>query len=458
MQKWFNYANWSASRKLSTSFLIVILIGSLLLSLPIAHQPGVRTTYLDHLFTSVSMVCVTGLSVITVSDTYNLFGQLIGICLMQIGGLGLITLISISFFSLKRRISLSNHYTLQEALNQNSTSNLRAFLFAAYRITILTELVAACVLMTDFIPRYGWFDGIFNAFFIAVSAFCNAGFDNLGASSLQQFALNPTINFTIATLIILGGIGFPVWINLCDTAKKFATAKPRHLHLASRQLTSHTRLVLMVSALLLVSGTLLTWLSEMNNPQTIGSFNFWQQGMASFFQTVTMRTAGFSTLNYELTTPFTNLMYMLHMFIGGAPGGTAGGIKVTTAAIMFLVFRSELSGYTHTVFHFRSIPAKLVKQALTIILFFFTLMITGYALLLFTQPHLESFALLFETVSAIATVGVSMNLTPELTTVGRIIVMCLMFIGRVGPFTVFLSLLQKEHKSIQYADTEILIG
>lgn len=458
MQKWFNFSSWSPARKLSTSFLFVIWVGSLLLAMPIAHQPGVLTTYLDHLFTTVSMVCVTGLSVITVGDTYNLLGQSIAIALMQIGGLGLITLISISFFSLKRKLSLRSHYTLQEALNQNSTSNLRSFLFAAYRITLLTELVAACVLMTDFVPRFGWFNGLFNAVFISVSAFCNAGFDNLGASSLQSFVLNPTINLTIATLIFLGGIGFPVWLNVCDTVHHYITTKPRHWQLARRRLTIHTQIVLIVSACLLVSGTVITWLAERHNPQTIGNLPLLGQGLASFFQTVTMRTAGFSTLNYEYTTPFTNLVYMLHMFIGGAPGGTAGGVKVTTAAIMFLVFRSELSGYSHTVFRSRIIPPKLVKQALTIILFFFTLMMTGYALLLFTQPHLDPFALLFETVSAIATVGVSMNLTAKLTVVGRIIVMCLMFIGRVGPFTVFLSLLQKEHTSVQYAEAEILIG
>lgn len=459
MKKWIDYSTWSASRKLSMSFLAAIFIGSVLLSLPFSQLSTSHTTYLDHLFTAVSMVCVTGLSVLTVKDTYNLFGQLIAIILMQIGGLGLVTLLSISVFSLKRKISLKNHYTLQAALNQNTAANLKSYLFGAYRFTLATECLAALLLMTEFIPRYGWKHGIFNSIFIAVSAFCNAGFDNLGDSSLQAFVLNPVVNLTVCGLIILGGIGFPVWFNIRDSFKKYAFAHPHHAKLAFKDLSHHTRLVLISTAIILIIGTFVTWLSEFSNRDTIGTFNPLQQLMVSFFQTVTMRTAGFSTISYAKTHPFTNLVYMLQMFIGGAPGGTAGGIKVTTAAVMFLVFRSELSGHSNTIFHFRVISEKLVKYALTVILFFFTLMMSGYALLLFTESHLNPFHLLFETVSAIATVGVSMDVTPQLTTLGRIVVMCLMFIGRVGPFTVFLSLLQKNNKTtIQYATTEILIG
>lgn len=458
MQDLFSPSKWTATQKLTVSFLVVILTGSFLLWLPISNQPGTHQTYLDHLFTAVSMVCVTGLTVLSIKDTYTVFGQIVGIVLMQIGGLGLITLISVSLFYLKRRISLKDQTTLQMALNRNTNDNYKDFLFNAYRFTFAVEAIGALVLMTDFIPRYGWAKGAFNAVFVAVSAFCNAGFDNLGSNSLQDFVLNPTVNFTVALLIIAGGIGFTVWAELSERLNQYFHSRPRLLRLSFRRLSSHSRLALIATATLLFGGALITWLSELRHGSTIGNYNIFQQWMISFFQSAAFRTAGFSTLNYEATHPFTNLVYMILMLIGGAPGGTAGGIKVTTAAIMFLLFRSELKGHTEVTFHKRVIPASAVKQAMTIILFFFTVLMIGYSLLLLEHPNLNPYHLLFEAISAMATVGSSAGITSQLTTWGRIIIMGMMFLGRVGPFTVFLSLLQRDRKEIHYADTDVLIG
>ena len=458
MAKLFSIKNWTATQKLTFSFLIVIILGSFLLSLPISVRTGVHLPYLDHLFTAVSMVCVTGLTVISVQETYTWFGQIISMILIQVGGLGLVTLISMSLYFLKRKLSLKDQSTLLMALNRNSNDDYLHFLQTAYRYTFWVELISACILMTDFIPRYGVMKGIFNAIFISISAFCNAGFDNLGNSSLQGFVLNPTVNFTVAFLIIFGGIGFSVVFELKDRFSKFIYSRPRVWRLTFKKLSSHTRLVLISTALLLLIGTIIPWLSELHHNTTIGQYSLTEQLMISFFQSTAFRTAGFATIDYSQTHPFTNLVYMVLMVIGGAPGGTAGGIKVTTAAIMFLLFRSELKGHDKITFRKRVIPSQLVKQAMTIILFFFTMVIFGYSLLLLTHPQLNAFDLLFETISALATVGSTMGVTPLLTTPGKLIIIALMFIGRVGPFTVFLSIIQRGRKEIYYAETDILIG
>ncbi|MFK8242431.1 MULTISPECIES: potassium transporter TrkG [unclassified Facklamia] len=445
-------------QRLTASFVIVIFCGSILLSLPIFHTGNVGTTYLDHLFTTVSMVCVTGLTVITVADTYNLFGQMLCIVLMQIGGLGLLTLLAASTFYLKQKLSLKDQYTLQSSFSHESNQDLKALLRSIYRFTAIVELGAALLLMIDFIPKYGIFHGAFNAIFIAVSAFCNAGFDNVGSISMQGEVLNPLVNGVLALLIISGSMGFIVWFELIELVKEYWHSKPRVWRLVSRKMTSHTKLVLYSTLILLAMGTVTTWLTELHNPATIQPYAWWQQGMVSFFQSVTMRTAGFSTLDYSLTKPSTNFLYMIQMIIGGAPGGTAGGMKITTAAVLLLIFRSELRGLNGIQFQRRTIHSVIIRQTVSIVIFFFSVLITGYVLLLITQPDLEPFALLFEAFSALATVGVTMNVTTQLSVTGKMIIMLLMFIGRVGPTTVLLSLAIKAKKEVRYANTNVYLG
>ena len=449
----------TSTQRLTFSFIIVIFIGSLLLSLPITHYADApTTTYLDHLFNVVSMVCVTGLSVIPIASVYNGLGQVIAMLLIQIGGLGLVTLIAISTYLLRRRMNLSEQSLLQSALSYNNNNNLKHYLFDAYKLTFLMESLIAIILLFDFIPRFGIAHGMFNAIFIAVSAFCNAGFDNFGDASLKHFVLNPLINIAVATLIISGGIGFAVWMDLKKAIKHFFKDRPHRFSAFARSLSHQTRLVLITTGIILLLGTVLTWLIECKNPKTIGHYNIFQQLMVCFFQSVTMRTAGFATISYLDTYPATTILYMIQMIIGGAPGGTAGGIKVTTIAIAFLLFKSELSGQNEVTFHHRVIANKIIKQTLTVLIFFFTILISGYILLLQFEPHHDPLALLFEVISAIATVGVSMDLSPQLSQAGRFVIMALMFIGRVGPITVLLSLLQKKEKNIRYAQTNINVG
>lgn len=404
------------------------------------------------------MVCVTGLSVFPVAEVYNGLGQVISVILMQIGGLGLVTLIAVSTYLLRRRMNLSSQNILQSALSYDNSGHLKRYLFNVYKITFIIESLIAILFLIDFIPRFGVSHGIFNAIFLAVSAFCNAGFDNLGGDSLKPFVLNPLLNLLFMILIVSGGIGFAVWVDIKRAFKAFLTDRPYRLKTFTRKLSNQTRLVLNTTAVILILGTAITWLLEANNPKTIGLYNPFQQFMVSLFQTVTMRTAGFATISYLDTHTATNILYMIQMIIGGAPGGTAGGIKVTTVAITFLLFKSELAGQSEVTYHHRIIANKVIKQTLTVLIFFFSILIVGYILLLQFEPHHDPIALLFEAVSAIATVGVSMDLTPQLSTSGRLVIMALMFIGRVGPLTVLLSLLQKKEKEIQYAKTNITVG
>ena len=255
-----------------------------------------------------------------------------------------------------------------------------------------------------------------------------------------------------------GGLGFAVWIDLIQMIRRYIKDRPRNWKLASRPFSNQSRLVLISTSCLLLGGTLLAWFLEMDNSKTIGTLNVWQQLLVSFFQTVTMRTAGFATISYTNANFTSNLLFMIQMFIGGGTGGTAGGIKVTTASIMFLLFKSVLSGNSRVVFRNRIISNKTVMQAFTVILFYLTMLLVGYVILLQTNPTLSPLALLFESVSAIATVGVSMDLTSSLNTMGRLVIMALMFIGRVGPITVLLSLMTKKEKHVSYAPTHISVG
>lgn len=449
----------SIAQRLSLSFMATILVGSLLLSLPFSHwDTAPATSYLDHLFQTVSMVCVTGLSVFPVAHVYNPFGQAICLALIQIGGLGLVSLIAISYYTLKKKLLLHDHELLKSSLSRDSSSDLRSYLFSIYKLTLTIEGIGALLLMIDLVPRYGVVRGIGHSVFLAISAFCNAGFDNLGGNSLIDFATNPLINLVIAGLILSGGIGFVVWLDIIKVVKSWLSQQPRQAGRWFKKLTPHSKLMLLTSLILLSGGTIASLLLEWHNPDTIGHLPIWDKVLVSFFQTVTMRTAGFATISYSKAGLSTNIIYMLQMLIGGAPGGTAGGLKLSVLAIMFLLVKAEFSGRQHISFAHRTISGKTLKQTLTILIFYFIVLISSYLLLLAIETKHSPLALLFEAVSAIATVGVSMDLTPQLSRIGQLLIMFLMFVGRVGPITVLMSIWQKKEQDIHYAETNILIG
>ena len=446
------FGGLSPARRIFLSFAGVIFIGSLLLSLPFVQVSGSQATYFDHLFTTVSMVCVTGLFTQPVATTYNVWGQLICMLLIQIGGLGLMTFIGVFYIQGKQKLSLRSRETIQESFGYGETRSLRAFIRSIFLTTFLVEGLGAFLLSFRFIPEFGWGRGIFTSIFLAISAFCNAGFDNFGSSSLVNYQTDPLINLVIAGLIITGGLGFMVWF---DLATQLGKKKKRRLRF-------HTKLVLFLTAGILLFGTVSTLFTEWHNPGTIGNLSVPEKVLVSFFQTVSMRTAGFASIDYTQARPVTLFIYILQMFLGGAPGGTAGGLKITTFFVLLVFARSELLGLPHANVAQRTIEARTVQKSFSVFIIFLMTFLLGLMLLGITAEGTPRFIyLMFETISALATVGVTANLTPELGKLALIIVMVLMFIGRIGPLTLLVSLAdyQPDKKDlIQYMKADISIG
>lgn len=441
----------SPSQRIIVSFLLVIFMGSLLLSLPISQIETSTASYWDHLFTSVSMVCVTGLFTKAVAETYSSFGQIICMLLIQIGGLSLIGFIGLFALRGGRRLNFMNMATLQEALSRSETRQFRSFIKSAFGFTLAIEAMGAFFLSFHFVPEFGWARGLFTSCFLAVSAFCNAGFDNFGSTSIVRYMDNPLLNLTLASLIIMGGLGFSVWFDLqTQLGQKRSLSK----------LGFHTKVVLSLTALVLTIGTLLTLITEWNNPSTIGTLPLGQKLLVSFFQTVTMRTAGFASIDYTKAEPVTLLIYIFQMMLGGAPGGTAGGIKLTAFLTLVLYARSEILGLPHTNFMGRTIDNLSIRKAFATFSVFLLIFLAGLFALALTDDKQPLLFLIFEVMSALATVGVTANLTPNLTMAGQAIIMALMFFGRIGPLSVLASLSARKlskKESLQYAKSSMLV-
>ena len=442
----------SPARRIFLSFALVILLGSLLLSLPFVQVPSSRATYFDHLFTTVSMVCVTGLFTQPVADTYNIWGQLICMFLIQIGGLGLMTFIGVFYIQSKQKLSLRSRATIQDSFSYGETRSLRKFVYSIFLTTFLVEGLGALFLSFRFVPQLGWGRGLFSAIFLAISAFCNAGFDNFGSTSLIAFQTDPLVNLVIAGLIITGGLGFMVWF---DLATHIGKKKKGRLHF-------HTKLVLLLTVGLLAFGTVSSLLLEWNNAGTIGNLPVADKVLVSFFQTVSMRTAGFGTIDYSMARPVTLLIYILQMFLGGAPGGTAGGLKITTFFVLLVFARSELLGLPHANVARRTIAPRTVQKSFSVFIIFLMTFLLGLILLGITAKGNPPFIhLIFETISALGTVGVTANLTPGLGKLALSVIMVLMFIGRIGPLTLLVSLADyhpEKKDMIHYMKADISIG
>lgn len=453
--------NWPAAKKIAASFATVIFAGSLLLSLPISQLATSQATYFDNLFTAVSMVCVTGLFIDSVADSYTVFGQVVCMVLMQTGGLGLMTLIASIVSTLGRRMNLRDRLAVQEGINQGDAHSLKTYLRGIIKYTLIIELTAWVLLSFRFVPMFGWERGLFTSLFLTVSGFNNAGFDNMGNVSLIEYVGDPLVNLVIAALIILGGIGFSVWFDI--------TRKTRHFFVRDgkktwdfylRSLSLHTRLAILVTLMLLAVGTVFFLVVEYNNPATIGNLPFGEKLLASFFQTVTMRTAGFATIDYTKAYDFSLFWFVITMFIGGSPGGTAGGLKTTTFAMVILLVYNEIKGQKKVNFLQHTIPIEIIRNAFVVFTMFLTTLMVGTSILSLLNPEVDFIFILFETISALATVGVSANLTPNLEWPSHVVLMLLMFAGRIGPITLVDSMIRqnKKVKDITYSRGNILIG
>ncbi|MGA9519047.1 MAG: potassium transporter TrkG [Trichococcus sp.] len=455
------FSTWSVSQKIATSFAFVIFTGSLLLTLPISQLPTSNATYLDNLFTSVSMVCVTGLFTESVHDSYTVFGQIVGMVLMQIGGLGLMTLIASVITRLRGRMGLRNRLAVQEGINRGDARGFREYLSDILKYTAVIEGTGFLLLSFRFVPELGWASGLFTSLFLSISAFCNAGFDPMGNISLIEYVHDPLVNFTITSLIILGGIGFSVWFDVSKSVKCYLGKKCRpSLRIFFRGLSLHSRLALGVTGIVILVGMLFFVAIEYNNPDSIGTFTLPQKLMTGYFQTVTMRTAGFATIDYTLVYPFTLFWFIITMFIGGSPGGTAGGLKTTTFAIIVLLLYNELRGQSNVNIANHTISVQQVRQAFVIFMALLGTLILGTSLLSILNPEVDFIYILFESISALATVGVSANLTPTLGRLSQAVIMFLMFAGRIGPITLVDSLARSTQKvhDVEFSKGNILIG
>lgn len=455
-----NFKKFSTAQKIAVSFLLVILVGTVLLMLPIAHQDHQSYPFIDSLFTATSATCVTGLVVDVTASEFTMFGQIVIMLLIQIGGLGLMTLMAVFILLLKSRLSMHEKIAMKEMLNQDQVFNMHRFLLDILKYTLLFEGGGMVLLSLRFVPEYGFLSGLFKAMFIAVSAFCNAGFDVLGSVSLMDYAHDPLVMFTIMALIVLGGLGFAVWFDVRDKLKLLLRHQLK-LGKLRKSLSLHTRIVLDMTMLLIFVTAGLIFILEWDNPGTLSPFTWWEKGMNALFESVTLRTAGFAGVNYGALTLASKFLMIIIMFIGGSPGGTAGGIKTTTLAVLIIYIISNLRGRTHTVLFKRTISMDIIVRAMGI--FFINLMtlIVGIFLLCITEEH-DFIELAFEAVSAMATVGLTLGITSSLTLGGKIIIILLMFIGRIGIMTLVLSLFSHHGKqtnnNVVYPNGSIIVG
>lgn len=449
---------------LAVGFLVVIAITTCLLSLPISSKSGEPTKLLDALFTATSAVCVTGLSVVNTLTHWSLFGKIVIICAIQIGGLGFMSLVSMLFIVLGKRITFKNRLIMQEALNFNTTAGVVRFSKMVVVGTFVVEGIGAFFLAFAFVPEYGWAKGIWYSIFHAISAFCNAGFDLIGSDSLIPYVGNTLVNMVIMLLIILSGLGFTVWLDTYKTLK-YKLSAPEHYtwKQAISKLSLHTKLVYVITGVLLVSGAVIIFIMEYHNPDTLGTLTFKEKILAAMFQSVSPRTAGFATIPPAQMTTTSKLLTLILMFIGGSPAGTAGGIKTVTVGILVICAIATIKGEEKTVIFKRRISFRAISRALTIVMIGVTV-ITVVIGILSTTESFDFMDIVFEAVSAFATVGTTLGITPYLSTVGKCVIIVVMFIGRLGPITIAVALMVRQNKKdknkgkIEYPEEKIMVG
>lgn len=444
----------STTQIIMLSFLLAILIGSFLLVLPFASADGTSVSYMDALFTATTSVCVTGLVTVTTATTWSFFGQLVILFLIQIGGLGIITILSGFMISLHKRIGLGDRMLLQDAFNLSSLSGIVQFIKKVLIGTFIVEGVGALLYMTVFIPQYG-VKGIWTSIFNSVSAFCNAGMDVIGEDSLCGYVHHPMINFVTCTLIVLGGIGYIVWWDVLRVIKNFRTQKLK----CFSNLTLHSKIALSATGILLLSGTVLFFIFEYNNPQTIGDYSLPEKLQASMFQSVTTRTAGFATIPQQNLTDASAIVSLLFMFIGGSPVGTAGGAKTVTIVVLLVSTFSVIRNSEETVLFRRRISKQAVGKAVAVVSMSFLIAFVS-TVLLAVESGAPALDVMYETFSATATVGLSRNLTGALNFLGKLIIIVTMYLGRVGPISLVIAFntKKKKHNIIKNPIEEISVG
>lgn len=439
----------STTQIILLSFLAAILTGSLLLALPVSSANGEAVPYPDALFTATTATCVTGLVTVPTATTWRVFGQVVILVLIQVGGLGVVTILSALMLLFHKRMGIGDRLLLQDAFNLSSLAGIVQFVKRVLLGTFLVEGVGALLYMTVFVPEFG-LRGIWISVFTSISAFCNAGMDIIGENSLCNYATNPMVNTVTGLLIVLGGMGYIVWWDVLGLGKKYTGKRPRGF----RGLSLHSKIAIVSTFVLLFGGGALILLFEYNNPLTMGGLSFFDKLQVALFQSVTTRTAGFAGVPQQHLTSGSSVLCLLLMFIGGSPVGTAGGIKTVTAAVLAVSALATIRNRQEVSLFNRNISRQAVNKAVAVAMMSFVILFLS-TLLLSAVSDAGVLDVMFETVSATATVGLSRDLTPQLNTAGKMIIIGTMYLGRVGPISLALALNSgKKHQNIMKNPTE----
>lgn len=436
------------------SFLIPIFVGSILLALPISSANGQAVSYIDALFTATTSVCVTGLVTLPTYSAWSPFAQFVILILIQIGGLGVVTIMTGVLLRFEKKIGIGERVLLQDAFNLNSLSGIIRFIKKVLMGTFLVEGIGALLCMFVFIPEYG-IRGVWISVFHAISAFCNAGMDVIGENSMCNYASNPIIMSVTSVLIILGGIGFIVWWDVLSMLKSMKVHKKK----CFRMLSLHSKMALSSTMILLIGGMIAFFLLEYNNPLTMGSFSFVDKIQAAAFQSVTTRTAGFAAIPQENLTNASSIISLFLMFIGGSPVGTAGGIKTVTITVLIISAYATIRNKEETEIFGRRISKHAINKSVAVTAMSFLIMFLSTVLLAAVTDS-DALDIVYETVSATATVGLSRNLTSGLNMWGKLIIICTMYLGRVGPISLAIAFQTKRESRniIKNPVEEISVG
>lgn len=437
-----------ATRVIVSSFGAIILAGTLLLLLPAASAAGESCGLMTALFTATSATCVTGLVLVDTLTAWSPFGQAVILVMIQLGGLGFMTLIFCIGLMLRRTPSLSQRLLMVSAFNLNDMSDTARVVRHALRTTFLMEGAGAVILALCFAPRHGW-GAIWKGIFISVSAFCNAGFDLLGPEgigSLSSYSGNPVVLLTVSVLVVCGGLGFFVWEELLQKR-------------SFRRLTLYSKMVIIVTGALLAGGAVYFFCTEFSNEGTLGAMPVWGRAVNALFQSVTLRTAGFAAIDQGAMSDVSKVMAILFMLVGGSSGSTAGGIKTVTVCVLLLALRASLRGKAQVTVRGRAIPLQKVLAALTLVLVVGGLFVISSMAIAIADgvPYLSA---AFEAASAIATVGLSTGITAGLSTFSHLLLIALMYLGRVGVLSFSIAFLTRSggDSKISYPETNVVIG
>lgn len=446
----------TGTQVIALGFLMVILTGTLLLMLPCMNRQGIWTPFVDAMFMSTTSVCVTGLTLVNIYEYWNLFGQIVILMLIQIGGIGVVAMTILLMMIFRKKVSLKDRMLIQETYSANSMRGLVNLTRRILSGIALVEGIGAVCYAFYFIPEYGVLRGGWISIFMSISAFCNAGMEVVGGDSLTAFVGNPWINMVTMTLIVVGGIGFFVWWDIIDVAKKW---RKNGLKKCFWKLNLHSKIVLTVTAVLVFGGAAAIFVLEYTNPATLGGLNFFEKIQAALFQSVTTRTAGFYTINQANFRETSSLLGVLLMFIGGSPAGTAGGVKTMTIALLIACTMSVVKGEKDTVMYRRAIPAETVRKALAV----FSISVFAVVFMTIVMTMVEKAPLLtvlYEVASALATVGLSMNFSSLLSFWGKFIIIFCMYIGRIGPISLVIAFRMrgKRKDKLNYAREEVIVG